>query len=95
MRKHFIWAVESCGVDPALTPHRCRHTTATRLALAGANIKRIQKFMGHKTVSVTMRYIKMVDEDRAEVAKILDPQCGETEQKGPSPSHLRLVKGEQ
>jgi integrase len=33
-----------------------RHTCASRLAQAGVDIKRIQEFLGHKTLAMTLRY---------------------------------------
>lgn len=49
--------------------HSLRHTHATKLVEAGANIKAIQKRLGHKNVSVTMNTYahstEMMDQDAA------------------------------
>lgn len=37
-----------------LTPHVCRHTYCTRMALQGMNLKTLQYLMGHADVSTTM-----------------------------------------
>ncbi|MCR9139067.1 MAG: site-specific integrase [Alphaproteobacteria bacterium] len=42
--------------DPQVVPHVLRHTCASRLAQAGVDIKRIQEFLGHRTLSMTLRY---------------------------------------
>jgi integrase len=42
--------------DPQVVPHILRHTCASRLAQAGVDIKRIQEFLGHKTLAMTLRY---------------------------------------
>jgi len=42
--------------DPQVVPHILRHTCASRLAQNGVDIKRIQEFLGHKTLAMTLRY---------------------------------------
>jgi site-specific recombinase XerD len=44
-----------------LTPHRLRHTLATRLLNAGMEITRIQKLLGHQEISTTMIYARVLD----------------------------------
>ena len=42
--------------DRLVVPHILRHTCASRLAQSGVDIKRIQEFLGHKTLQMTLRY---------------------------------------
>lgn len=42
--------------DRQVVPHVLRHTCASRLAQSGVDIKRIQEFLGHRTLSMTLRY---------------------------------------
>lgn len=42
--------------------HSLRHTCATRLIRAGANIAVVQEWLGHSSISTTMNYVKLVDE---------------------------------
>ncbi len=42
--------------DRQVVPHVLRHTCASRLAQAGVDIKRIQEFLGHRTLTMTLRY---------------------------------------
>ncbi len=42
--------------DNQVVPHVLRHTCASRLAQSGVDIKRIQEFLGHRTLSMTLRY---------------------------------------
>lgn len=44
------------GSDPQIVPHILRHTCASRLAQNGVDIKRIQEFLGHKSLTMTLRY---------------------------------------
>ena len=45
-------------IDKHLTFHTARHTFATLLVMDGVSIYKIQKFLGHKSVSMTERYLK-------------------------------------
>lgn len=45
-----------------ITPHRLRHTYATRLLNSGQMpITTLQKLMGHRHINMTMRYVKLYD----------------------------------
>lgn len=46
------------GISKHLTFHSARHTFATLLVMDGVSIYKIQKFLGHKSVSMTERYLK-------------------------------------
>lgn len=46
------------GIDKHLTFHSSRHTFATLLVMDGVSIYKIQKFLGHKSVNMTERYLK-------------------------------------
>jgi site-specific recombinase XerD len=48
------------GIDQ-LTPHRLRHTLATRLLNGGMEITRIQKLLGHEYVTTTTIYARVYD----------------------------------
>jgi site-specific recombinase XerD len=46
---------------PGVTPHRLRHSLATRLLNAGMDITRIQKLLGHAELNTTMTYAQLLD----------------------------------
>lgn len=46
------------GIKKHLTFHSSRHTFATLLVIDGVSIYKIQKFLGHKSVNMTERYLK-------------------------------------
>ena len=57
---------------PKITPHVCRHTYCTNMALAGMNPKTLQYLMGHSEIGVTLDvYTHVSFEDaRDELAKM-------------------------
>ncbi len=45
-----------------VTPHRLRHTFATRLINRGLSIQSLRKLMGHRSIDTTMIYAQIYDE---------------------------------
>ncbi|HTM88400.1 MAG TPA: site-specific integrase, partial [Terriglobales bacterium] len=63
-------AVEKAGITP-ITWHGLRHTFASRLVMAGVDIRTVQELMGHKSILMTMRYAHLApDHQRAAVEKL-------------------------
>ncbi len=77
MSGQFRRTVERARLNPKnVTPHVLRHTAITGLVQAGVDLPTIQRFSGHKTLSMVMRYTHLSDDhiDKA-VAKLDTAFC--------------------
>lgn len=62
---------------PRITAHALRHTAASLAISAGANVKVVQRMLGHASAAMTLdRYADLFDDDIAGVAQRLDEIVG-------------------
>jgi integrase len=60
-----------------VTWHTLRHTFASRLAMAGLDLRTLQELMGHKTVTMTLRYTHLTPaHNLAAVQRLCDTRNG-------------------
>jgi integrase len=76
-KRFFTAAVEKCQASdktfPSITPHDLRHTAASLAVSAGANVKAVQRMLGHAKASMTLDvYADLFDDDLDSVAVCLD-----------------------
>jgi integrase len=68
--------------DQALTLHSLRHTCCTRLIAAGMDAFRVQRWMGHASVTTTQLYFGLAGVGLGDLRDALEPRA---------PASLRLV----
>lgn len=59
------------GRDKDVVPHILRHTCASRLVQGGIDIRRVQMWLGHQTLQMTMRYAHLATHDLDACVKVL------------------------
>jgi integrase len=75
-RDVFDKAAADAGLE-GLTPHELRHTAASLAVSAGANVKAVQKMLGHASAAMTLDvYSGLFDDDLDGVADRMDSLPG-------------------
>ena len=67
-------ACRRAGLPPEVTPHALRHTCATHLLRAGADIRVIQALLGHSSLSSTQIYTRVEITDLKKVHAACHPR---------------------
>jgi integrase len=65
-------AAVGLGLDDDVVPHVLRHTCASRLVQGGIDIRRVQTWLGHQTLTMTMRYAHLATHDLDVCVPILE-----------------------
>jgi len=84
LRAHFPWMGEDTVV------HTFRHTCASRLVQRGVDLYRVKQWMGHKSLTTTLRYSHLAPKHLEELADVLEARP--VQQNG-GKSHDRSTRG--
>ena len=64
-------AAKKAGISKKVSPHTLRHSFATHLLEAGADIRYIQKLLGHKNLQTTQIYTHVASKDIKKLANLI------------------------
>ena len=92
-RHRFEPAVREAGIKN-FSWHCLRHTFASRLVMAGVDLRTVQQLMGHKTIQMTIRYAHLAPEHQMAAVERLCSVAGAPERSsvGRPLSHLGCVR---
>ena len=71
VRKSFATACRKAGIH-GFHFHDLRHTFASQLVMAGVDITTIKDLLGHKTLTMTLRYAHLAPSHKARAVEVLD-----------------------
>ncbi len=57
-----------------MSPHVMRHTFASRLVIAGVDLRTVQELLGHKSITMTMRYTHLSPDHKRNAIAALEQQ---------------------
>jgi len=71
MHRVFMPALKNTGIENFCW-HDLRHTFASRIVMAGVDLRTVQELMGHKSIEMTLRYAHLSPEHQLEAVQRLD-----------------------
>lgn len=71
IKRSFVSAVVRAGIED-FKFHDLRHTFASHMIMRGASLKEVQEILGHKTMTMTLRYAHLSQEHKRKAVNLLN-----------------------
>ena len=68
--------VAGAGLRSSISPHTLRHSFATHMLQAGANLREVQELLGHRSVASTQVYTHLTLDHLMRVYEKAHPRAG-------------------
>lgn len=75
IKGYFGAALKKCDIVD-FKFHDLRHTFASHLVMAGVDIKTVQELLGHKTLTMTLRYSHLSPDHKKRAVEVLCSSLG-------------------
>ncbi len=86
--------VKNAGIAKHITFHSARHTAATTLLTLGANLYVVSKVLGHRSITTTEVYAKVVDAKKIETMNLVNDMFIDNNEKSTTEKNASTNKGE-
>ena len=92
VKRGFKAALDRAGIKD-FRFHDLRHTFASQVIMRGASLKDVQELLGHRTMSMTLRYSHLTQEHKREAVNLLNGLTASKDSASPS-GHKTVTKSE-
>ncbi|QXE87367.1 site-specific integrase [Geomonas nitrogeniifigens] len=82
LKRSFRTAATKAGFDNDVVFHTLRHTFASHLVMAGVDIPTVSRLMGHKSITMTMRYSHLAPNHLSNAVNALAAALGNPDDEG-------------